>query len=297
MGVISALVGALLIMTALRDIFHELFNPGASSRLSHAITRGVWAGCRRTTRRGRAILVAGPLSLILIILSWVALLILGWALVIWPQLPEGFSLASGLDPRRNESFIDALYLSTTTLTTLGYGDIAPGSEWLRILLPFEALLGFVLLTASITWVLSVYPVVNRRRALARSISLIRRAHGERFGQEEVDAHTLEYLALELIRVEGDLRRFPVTYFFYERDERMGLAAVLPELLQLLEHCAETRLRSVQGRAHILRSALEDFCQALVDVRFGRRLSNSDLEGVLGAYARDHCCLEERVSGL
>lgn len=54
-------------------------------------------------------------------------------------------LGLSIDGRGIHSFADAFYFTTVTLTTLGYGDIAPGEQLGRIVIGFEALLGFVLL--------------------------------------------------------------------------------------------------------------------------------------------------------
>ena len=71
-----------------------------------------------------------------------------------------------------------LYLSLVTLVTLGYGDIVPTSDWLRILQQLEALTGFAIVTASLSWVISIYPALGRRRALANKASLIRASEPE-----------------------------------------------------------------------------------------------------------------------
>ncbi len=77
-------------------------------------------------------------------------------------MPEQFLYATGLNPANNSGFVDALYLSLMTLTTLGYRTITPTAGWLRLLGPLEALIGFALLTASLTWVTSLYPALRRR---------------------------------------------------------------------------------------------------------------------------------------
>lgn len=62
--------------------------------------------------------------------TWAALPAIGWALVFWPQLPQGFNFSPQLDPDHS-SFIDALYVSLVNLTSLDYGDISPASPLLR----------------------------------------------------------------------------------------------------------------------------------------------------------------------
>jgi hypothetical protein len=44
--------------------------------------------------------------------------------------------------------------------------------WLQLITPLEALLGFGLLTGSISWLLSIYPALLRRHSLAYEIALL-----------------------------------------------------------------------------------------------------------------------------
>ena len=94
--------------------------------------------------------------------------------MLWPHFPDGFRFATELGPAAGQQgFVDALYMSLVTLGTIGYGDISPASDVLRLLVPLEALVGFALLTASVSWLLTVYPALSRRRSLAYEITLLR----------------------------------------------------------------------------------------------------------------------------
>ncbi len=140
MTILLTLLGLALILVALRDIFHELFHPTGRGSLSRAVMRAIRSVFRGVSRGWPAVLdTAGPSMLPLIILCWTALLSVGWALVLWPHMPGGFLLSTGLDPAQNGGLLDALYLSLTTLGTLGYGDITPRGCGLRMLMPPEAL--------------------------------------------------------------------------------------------------------------------------------------------------------------
>ena len=131
MTLFLSLLGAGLILFALRDIFDTLFHPSGKGMLSWAFPRPLWRGGRWIGVRYPLIReLCGPVALLTVIGSWAALLAVGWALVLWPHLPEGFLLAPGLNPSAYSGFLDALYLSLVTLTTLGYGDshlLASGS--------------------------------------------------------------------------------------------------------------------------------------------------------------------------
>lgn len=59
------------------------------------------------------------------------------------------------------------YFSLEVMTTLGLGDLIPTTDWLRILATGEALIGFSLVTASVSWIVLLYPALGRMRTLAR----------------------------------------------------------------------------------------------------------------------------------
>jgi hypothetical protein len=89
-------------------------------------------------------------------------------------MPGHFLHTAELDAP-GSSLRDSLYFSLVTLATLGYGDISPLSGWLRMVAPLEALLGLGLLTGCVSWLLSIFPVLSRRRALAYEIHLLEEA--------------------------------------------------------------------------------------------------------------------------
>jgi Ion channel len=86
-----------------------------------------------------------------VVVAWVVLIELGWTLIYWPQLADGSHISEGLQQTVRGGFLDALYLPMITVATLGFDDIVPTEEWLRIAVPVQALLDFVLLTAAVTW--------------------------------------------------------------------------------------------------------------------------------------------------
>src|SRR5829696_3552489 len=142
----------------------------------------------------------------------------GWTLVFLPHVPEGFHRATG--GPADSDLIEALNVSLVTLTTLGFGDVTPDDPWLRVIVPIEALVGFGLLSASISWLLLIHPALARRRSLAYEISLLRKAEEETgTALAELDAAPVEQIYAELISrlvaVERDLVNFPVTYYFAE----------------------------------------------------------------------------------
>jgi len=289
---ILSLLGIGLIFAALRDIFDTLFHPSGKGMLSRTLPRPLWRGSRWISAHYPTVReLCGPVALLAVIASWVVLLAVGWSLVLWPHLIEGFSFDPELTPSTRGGFTDALYLSLVTLTTLGFGDIAPASGWLRVLVPLEAAIGLVLLTAGLSWVVSLYPAFSRHRSLAHEISLVREAESESgIGIRQMDALAAELMlgnmTSQLVAVQTDLVHFPISYYFRSGHERFELSSVMPCLLHLAEEgTSEDCSSGVRMRASMLRSAIDDF-SATVGARF-LDLPSAPTERVLTAYARDN----------
>ncbi|HET9676963.1 MAG TPA: potassium channel family protein, partial [Solirubrobacterales bacterium] len=154
MDIVWTVLGVLLIALALRDIFDVLFHPLGRGMIARRVVQGVAAVARRAPRRSGTLgLLVGPLSYIAVIGTWAGLLVIGWALVFLPHMPQGFHFDTGLDPAAHAGFLDAIYVSLVNLTSLGYGDISPAAAGLRLLGPIETMFGLGLLTASISWLL------------------------------------------------------------------------------------------------------------------------------------------------
>jgi hypothetical protein len=88
-------VGAVIVLVALRDIFHTIWHPSGRGGLSRRLMGAVWRMGRRRRAWGP---LTGPLAMVTVVLAWVLLILLGWALVYWPHLPDGFTFGSNLNP-------------------------------------------------------------------------------------------------------------------------------------------------------------------------------------------------------
>lgn len=294
MTVFATLLGLVLIVLVLRDIFHTLFHPTGIGTFSSWGARILWRTIRSTSRhRGELLPLAGPLALVTIIATWAGVLAAGWALIYWPHLPQGFVISPGLDPDKNDGFLDALYVSIVTLATLGYGEITPLTPWLRIIGPIEALVGFALITASISWILSVYPVLGRRRQLAREINLLRGAGplpGAATIQDEPGAFegTLLSLAEQVIAIRGDLEQFPITYYFHPPNEESALSLALPKIVEIARAGQKHGSAAVRVQSDLLLQAVGSLAAHVAQVFLDQHDGElGELDDVLTAYSTDH----------
>jgi voltage-gated potassium channel Kch len=291
MDVVWTLLGVALIAVALRDIFDVLFHPVGRGIVARRIVLGVSAAARRLPgRKGTAGLLAGPIGYVAVVAAWAALLAVGWALIFMPQLPEGFTFGPGLDPAEHSGFVDALYISLVNLTSLGYGDISPASPLLRVLGPVETMFGLGLLTAGISWLLSIYGAISRRDSLAHEVHLAKEAE-ERLGEKLADADPalleslLASFAEQLIRVRRDVIHFPITHYFRTEDEERALAGLLPFLDEMAEEASEEgRPVALRVRAEILRETIDDFAETL---RARLRMRGDSTDTTLQHYQSEH----------
>jgi hypothetical protein len=285
------LLGIAVIALALRDIFDVLFHPLGRGMIARRVVRGVAGTARRIPGpKSTLALLAGPLSYVAVVATWAGMLAVGWALVFLPRLPEGFNFDPALDPASHSGFLDALYISLVNLTSLGYGDISPASPLLRVLGPIETMFGLGLLTASISWLISIYSAISRRDSLAHEVHLAKEAE-ERLGEKLADAdpELLEALlagfAGQLIRTRRDLIHFPITHYFRTEDEERALAGLLPFLTSLADEAGgDERPDSLRVRAEILRMAIDDFAATL---RVRLRMPGEDTDATLRHYRSEH----------
>ena len=287
MAALVTVVGAALVVAVLRDVFHTLFHPGGQGGLARLILAGTWRVAGWLGGRKRLAELAGPLGLVGVIATWFTGVVLAGALVYWPRLPDAFSYAVGLDPAARNDFLDAVYLSLTTTTTLGYGDVVPTVGWLRLAVPLQAVIGFSLLTAAVSWVLQVYPALNRRRALATRLTALQQSgvhDALRVADSPATAVVLHDLAGRVGQVRVDLTQYAETYYFRAEDNSSSLPATLPYALNLASIGERSARADLRLAAADLRCALADLA-GFLGQDFLR--TGGSVEELLAAYAEDH----------
>jgi hypothetical protein len=166
--VIAILAGVGLVLLTLWDAFETVILPRTVVRLlrlSRTINIVIWRPwsvladrARSDGRRERYLSFYGPISVILMLAVWAMGLMSGFALV-------AYGLGSPcITPQRQVTFFDDLYVSGTTLFTLGLGDVVPASDLTRALLVVEAGTGLGFLTVGIAYLPVIYQSFSRREA-------------------------------------------------------------------------------------------------------------------------------------
>lgn len=275
------ILGALLVLLALHDVFHTLWHPRGFGGLGRLVFATVW----RLTRR-RNTELSGPLGLLGVAFLWTGIVVAGWTLIYLPHMPAGFNFGSSLQPAQSNDLVASLYLSLVSVGTLGFGDIIPAYPALRLTVPLQALIGFGLFTAVITWVLQVYPALIRRRAVARQLSIMASTGTTSYvgeGDSSVVAQLLQKLVDDLTTIRMDLLQYGETYYFREEDPSLSLAANLPYALDLVAAGKAAPSADVKHLAAMLDEALDGVAGVLAEY-VGTR---ETVPGVLDAFAADH----------
>ncbi len=279
-GVGVAVVVAVLVDVVLTVLHQDVEGPiarfaqGTTWWLARALARGSGRG------RRHVLAAAGPAMMVVTFAVWIALFIVGFALVVWPQLDGSYVTDRTL--QKPLGFIDALYYSGITGSVLGYGDITPVRAPGQLIAFTESALGFALLTAIVTYLLSVLDALGERSTLALRLhheagegggaELLRESAGH---EEPADVRRrIEHLAEALAVVEERLHRFPrVSLYFRSVQPKFDPEPMFERLMEVGVGArllaAEDNWRSTRVAAMRLGRTLSDTAVMLADGSLGR----------------------------
>jgi hypothetical protein len=290
--VLQVVIGLLMVGLALHDMFHTLFHPSGRGALAEFISFRMWRIFRRLFPGNHARLsIAGPLAFIATVFVWGVLIVTGFGLVYQPFLSSSFAMAPGLDIRQHLSFFDAINISLGSLITVG-GDFNTNSRWLRFAMGSEAVMGFILLTASLSWALSIYPVLEYRRSAAHRLSLLYHAHRiEQLGVGSIPDQETEQLVVALVaditKIRNDLAQFPITYYFHEDDPQSAFAGSLPLAMDIANRANRPESGApVRVTGIVLQGAIHDLL-ALLGAWFLDMPNETDDKKLMHSFAEDH----------
>lgn len=270
--------GVACIILALLDAFQTVILPRRAvgrfriTRIFYIVTWLPWAfvaeRIRNARKRETAFSYYGPLSLLLLIVVWAAALVLGFALIL-NSLRQPFN-----DPlHAHANFLSDVYLSGTTLFTLGLGDITPHSSVARYLLVLESGMGLGFLAMVISYFPVLYGAFSRREV---TISLLdARAGSPPTAAELLRRHAfdggseaLNVLLVEWERWSAELLESHISYplLCYYRSQHSNqswlaaLTAVLDTCALLIAGVQDHAARQAQLTFAMARHALVDLTQ-------------------------------------
>ena len=245
MKVLAIIIGVICIIAILQDAFETIVLPRRVSRkfrlsrLFYTSSWMVWSWLARKMRPGNRreyyLGYFGPLSLILLLMLWAAVLMVAFTLLQW-----GAGLVLNA-PEKNATFWTYLYMSGTTFVTLGLGDVTPLTELGRFLTVLEAGFGFGFLALIIGYVPVIYQAFSRREAgislldaragsPSSATELLRRHYrNQQIG--ELTRYLLEWERWSAELLESHLS-YPVLTYYRSQHERQSWLAALTTILDV-----------------------------------------------------------------
>ncbi len=207
MRIITLIVGIACLSAVLLDAFQTIILPRRATgrfrltRIFYIVTWRPWAFFVRRLhdprKRESAFSYYGPMSLIFLLVFWAGAMVVGFALI-FHSLGSPF-----IDTSQTPGFLTDLYVSGTTIFTLGLGDVVPHSRIARELIILEAGTGFGFLAVVMGYFPVLYGAFSRREV---SISLLdARAGSPPTAAELLRRHSYEggENALSLLLVEWE----------------------------------------------------------------------------------------------
>lgn len=254
--------GTLLVLFGLREVFRDIFHPTRSGSLSDYVGRFMSLLMRHTRFRP----AVGPISLVTVILCWVTFLATGFALIYCGLLPQQVAGGPGATSGSfAQNFLKSLYFSLGAFDTFQTFDLSAQTNWLRFVISVEGLIGISMITASVSWLVLLYPALARCRRFALYVSLLAEAEN-RAGMSLV-RYVGTPLLMELVRgvlqFRLDVILFPILLNFYTENKSSTISNALPEICRFAAEatapgCPEsTRLAGIH-----LQVTLEDLARLL-----------------------------------
>ncbi|HEY1903516.1 MAG TPA: potassium channel family protein [Terracidiphilus sp.] len=277
MRIATLIAGVICLFAALFDAFQTIILPRRATgrfrltRLFYLVTWRPWVFFARRLRDARkresAFSYYGPMSLIFLLAMWAAAMTMGFALIY-------FSLGSPFnDSMQGPGFRSDLYVSGTTIFTLGLGDVTPHSGWVRTIVILESGTGLGLLAVVMGYFPVLYAAFSRREV---SISLLdARAGSPPTAAELLRRHSYEGgdSALSLLLVEWERWSaelleshisYPLLCYFRSQHSNQSwisaLTAVLDTSALLIAGVQGHEARQAQLTFAMARHALVDLSQ-------------------------------------
>jgi hypothetical protein len=166
--VLELVAGAVLVLLVIVDVFLTvLYARIGSGILSVRVARITWWFFSRVREwfpghKDMVLSFCGPVILIMYLATWALLLTLGAALIIHPALGTSVTTTTGKTPT---SFITAIYAGGSSMGIVRASDVTPDTAAYRLYFLFNSLLGYSVISLTVTYLMQVYNALQRRNTL------------------------------------------------------------------------------------------------------------------------------------
>lgn len=257
--ILPAVAGILIIAVVLWEAFETIILPRRVARrfrLTRLVYRVTWVPWRALARRYRRpkaretfLSFYGPLSLLILFAVWAFAIICGFGLLYY---------SSRTQDSTHPNFQTCLYLSGTTMFTLGIGDVLPHTWAERVMVVCESGLGFGFLAMILSYLPVIYQAFSRREV--NIVLLDARAGSPPTAAEMLRRHAGAAASAELERILRDWERasadileshvsYPAVCYFRSQHTNESWLASLTALLDTcsllmtcIDHCSSRQAK-------------------------------------------------------
>ena len=270
MNLLLLLGGLALILLALVDAaWTSLWIDGRGGPLSGRIGRYLWRAWRALIPhdRHRLLSLAGPLVLIVTLVTWIAFTWIGWTLVFAAD-PDSLNYTRA---PHAPTLSGIFYYVAYTMFTMGNGDFWPvGSGW-QIATAFTVATGMTFVTLAVSYVLTIVPAATQKQFLASSISSLGNS-GEEWVINHWNGKGFPGLVTQLSGIAGQISlvskqhsAYPILHVYHGAvpdDASAPALAIFDEALTLLHLGVLDECDLPPGAIIAARAAVQDYLDTL-----------------------------------
>ena len=203
----------------------------------------------------------------------------GWILLIWFGLflvyswnPEAIVNTKGIPA----NFVERLYYTGYTISTLGLGNFKPISGFFEVITALFSFFGFIFFTSSMTYFISVSSALVVKRTLTKSIFNLGKTPGEI--AKKLLSLDSSYAYQQLLNLQEMMDKhsvnhhaYPVIHFYTEAKSKNCLSLNLTRLDEALSILIDSGdARDLQQELEPVRSSITSFLENL-DESFSKSL--------------------------
>lgn len=258
---LEALVGAVLVIWVLNDVFQSVVvpRPTPGLRPTTILTRLTWPlwrrlGLRREqlADRERFLGQYAPLLLMSLLGTWIVGLLLGYGLVF-------LGMHAQIRPAPDD-LLAAMYFAGTSLLTVGFGDVVALDTPARAVSIVAATTGLGVVALSISFIFSLFASFQRREALV--VTLDQRAGAPPSGVRLLETMAREGMGDDIAPLFRDWERwagevldthvsYPILAYFRSTHDNESWIGALGAMLDAATLVATTLANGPTGQARML----------------------------------------------
>lgn len=283
METIYLITGSLILLLVIIDFFFTTLSGSGAGFLTRAVAFGAHSVVRLLYYRvGRIIFNFSGLLVNLCVLAV-------WIFLVWIGLFLVFSFDPGgmtNDAGRIATWVERLYYTGYTLSTLGIGNFKTTTPFFEIITSVFSFFGFIFFTSSMTYLISVSSAVINKRTLSRSIQNLGKDPIQI--AEKLQALDTSYSMQQLLTFQEMVDRhavnhqaYPAVHFFSHKRQDVCLGLNLTRLDEALNILLSTPgAGRIQNQLEPLRASITHFLHH-VNHNYNKSLPKKESGGASG----------------